>query len=127
MQLILTTSFPRLSKKAFSALNLKIINRQIVKYRQSVAEREMIHLFPEIILRKVIFHKCDITCSIVMWNWYFSRFTFLIRALRIVPSFRLISVRSYEPMKTFLLGLVCLKTCKEVPIRLSNSKPKDFL
>ena len=30
-------------------------------------------------------------------------------------------------MKTFLLGSVCLKTCKEVPIRLSNSKLEDFL
>ena len=30
-------------------------------------------------------------------------------------------------MKTFLLGLVCLKTCKEVPIRLLNSKLEDFL
>ena len=30
-------------------------------------------------------------------------------------------------METFLLGLVCLKTCKEVPIRLSNSKQEDFL
>ena len=38
MQLILTTSFPRLTNKAFSALNYKIINHQIVKYRQRFAD-----------------------------------------------------------------------------------------
>ena len=30
-------------------------------------------------------------------------------------------------METFLLVLVCLKTYKEVPIRLSDSKLEDFL
>ena len=85
MQLIFTTSFPTLISKAFSALNFKIINRQIVIDRQRLVERVTTYLFPEIILSNVIFHEFDITCSIVMWNWYFSRFTFLIRALRIVP------------------------------------------
>ena len=74
----------------------------------------MIYPFPEIILSKVIFHECDITRSIIMWNRHFYDLHFNHGSWN-------------RAMKTFLLGLVDLKTCKEVPIRLSNSKLEDFL